>query len=354
MERGRASDGKPVLRFQGGLQIRLGNLVTATLLALAAIGLAGLAASIGTQATDAGDLVRAVLGGSLDAADAYALWTVRLPRVVIGFLAGWAVGLSGAVLQSLARNPLADPGLFGINQGSMVTIMLLLVFWPAAPREIVPLAALFGGLGVGLLLIRLVGAARSSGLAILLMGIAVETILSAVTSILVLYTPSETSYAVSDWLAGSLFQASWAAAANYAPWFAIGLVGTAILGRSLTSYELGDDMARAIGEPVARTRPLLLVFAVLMSATAVSAVGPLSFLGVLAPHLAAFASPATGRARLILAGLTGGCLVIASDCLIRGLPATVSLPIGLALTLIGVPLFMVTLRLRSLRRLRAP
>ena len=91
-----------------------------------------------------------------------------------------------------------------------------------------------------------------------------------------------------------------------------------------------------------------------MSSTAVSAVGPLTFLGVLAPHLASFVSPATGRARLILSGLTGGALVVAADCLVRGLPSTFSLPIGLGLTLVGVPLFMITLRLRTLRRLQAP
>ena len=247
-----------------------------------------------------------------------------------------------------------DPGLFGLNQGSMVAIMLLLVFMPAAPREIVPLAALLGGLGVGLLLIGLVGGTRSGGLAILLIGLAVETVLSAITSILILYTPPETSYGLSAWLAGSLFQASWSGAAAFAPWFAVGLIGIAVFGRRLAVYDLGADMARAIGEPVARSRPFILVFAVLMSSTAVSAVGPLTFLGVLAPHLASFVSPATGRARLILSGLTGGALVVAADCLVRGLPSTFSLPIGLGLTLVGVPLFMITLRLRTLRRLQAP
>lgn len=354
MRRARALDGRPVLRLDNGFQIRLYNLGAALALCLACGALAALAVSIGAQDAGLADLLRSLTGEPLDPASAYALWTVRLPRIVIGFLAGGAVALSGAVLQSLARNPLADPGLFGLNQGSMVAIMLLLVFLPAAPREILPLAALLGGLGVGLLLIWLVGGARSGGLAILLMGLAVETLLSAVTSILILYTPPETSYGLSAWLAGSLFQANWSGAAAFAPWFAVGLIGIAVFGRSLAVYDLGPDMARAIGEPVARSRPLILVFAVLMSSTAVSAVGPLTFLGVLAPHLAAFVSPATGRARLVLSSLMGGALVVASDCLLRGLPSTTALPIGLAITLVGVPLFMITLRLRTLRRLQAP
>ena len=244
IRRDRAIDGRSVLRLANGLQIHLHNLAAGLALGLAVIALAALAASIGTQGTGLADLVRSVFGKRLDPADAYALWTVRLPRIVIGFLAGWTVALSGAILQSLARNPLADPGLFGLNQGSMVAIMLLLVFMPAAPREIVPLAALLGGLGVGLLLIGLVGGTRSGGLAILLIGLAVETVLSAITSILILYTPPETSYGLSAWLAGSLFQASWSGAAAFAPWFAVGLIGIAVFGRRLAVYDLGADMAR--------------------------------------------------------------------------------------------------------------
>jgi ABC-type Fe3+-siderophore transport system permease subunit len=224
------------------------------------------------------------------------------------------------------------------------------VLVPAAPKTLVALAAVGGGLAVAFLLIALVGRERSSGLAILLMGIAIESALSSVSSVLLLYTPAETSLSLADWMAGSLFQASWSTILVFAPLFAASLVGIFLIGRALAVFDLGNEMAMALGETVRHSRPLVIVFAVILSASSVTAVGPLTFLGVIAPHLATFVSPAVGRARLFLSGLTGGILVVTADTLSRGLVADTPMPIGLALTLIGVPLFILTLRLQALRR----
>ncbi|MFS8038926.1 FecCD family ABC transporter permease [Xanthobacter sp. AM11] len=352
MKRDTATDGRPILRFDNGMQVRLGNLYCGAFLALTAVLLAALSVGIGTTRTGLSDLIAALAGRALGQDEAFALHDVRLPRILIGFMAGWLVALAGAMLQSLARNPLADPGLFGLSQGSMILIMLLLVLVPGAPKAMIAPAALLGGLAVAGLLIWLVGGERSGGLAILLMGIAVETVLSSLGSILILYTPSETSFALSEWMAGSLFLASWGGIGLIAPWFLLSLPGAFLVGRALPGYELGDEMAMAIGEPVARSRPAILLLAVALSAAAVTAVGPLMFLGVLAPHLAGFLSPAIGRARLFLSALAGGILIVAADALTRGLAGDMAMPLGLALTVIGVPLFILTLRLNALRRHR--
>jgi ABC-type Fe3+-siderophore transport system permease subunit len=352
MRLGRATDGKPVLRLKTGLQIRLGNLGAAAFLGLLAVVVTAVALGVGATRLGISDLPGILTGGGLSDAQAFALWNVRLPRALIGFMAGWLVAMTGAMLQSLARNPLADPGLFGLSQGSMLMIMLLIVFMPDAPKEAIPLAALAGGLCVAFLLIWLVGGSHSSGLAILLMGIAVETVLSSISTLLILYTPNETSYALSDWLAGSLFQASWTGIAALAPWFLLSLPAAFLIGRALRCYDLGNEMALALGEPIRWSRPAILVIAVLLSSASVTAVGPLIFLGVMAPHLAGFLSPSTGRARLILSGLTGGILVVGADSLTRGLGGEVALPIGLSLTLLGVPLFIISLRLRALRNMQ--
>lgn len=217
MKRHFATDGKAVLRLPSGLQIGIGNLKAGLALLVLALALAALSVSLGNTETGLADLLRGLVGGHLGDDQAYALWTVRLPRIFIGFMAGWSVALAGAMLQSVARNPLADPGLFGLSQGSMTTIMLLLVLVPAAPKTLVALAAVGGGLAVAFLLIALVGRERSSGLAILLMGIAIESALSSVSSVLLLYTPAETSLSLADWMAGSLFQASWSTILVFAP-----------------------------------------------------------------------------------------------------------------------------------------
>ncbi|MBY8974919.1 iron ABC transporter permease [Rhodobacteraceae bacterium NNCM2] len=350
IRRGVATDGKPVLRFANGLQIRASNLFAGLGLCLAALFLAGASASLGLTDAGVSDLLHALSGGGLSEAEEYALWTVRLPRIVLGFMVGWVVALSGALLQSVARNPLADPGLFGFSQGSMTMIMLLLVIAPAAPKVMVALAALAGGMCVAGLLLWLVGGERSGGLSIVLMGIAIEAVLSSFGSLLILYLPSDTSVAISEWLAGSLFQANWVMIATFVPLFAFSLVGVVLIGRAMAAYDLGSDMARALGEPVARSRPLILLFAVVLSSAAVTAVGPLVFLGVLAPHIAGFLSPAVARARLVLSGLMGGILVVAADTLARSLSGGIPLPLGLSLTMVGVPLFIIALRLQALRK----
>ncbi|MEF2072687.1 FecCD family ABC transporter permease [Consotaella aegiceratis] len=349
----RALDGTALLRLKSGLQLRLGNLAAALGLVAAAAALGGLSIGIGVTSIGPTTLLEALTGSAIGQDQAFALWTVRLPHILIGFMAGWSVALSGAMLQSLARNPLADPGLLGLSQGSMVTILVLLLAVPSAPLGLVPLAAIVGGVAVAGLLIGLTSGGRGDGLAILLMGIALESALSSVTSILILYTPPETSYAVSDWMAGSLFQASWAAIAALAPWFALSLPAILLIGRTTPAYDLGDEMAMAIGEPVRWSKPVILLVAVLLTSTAVTAVGPLVFLGVMAPHLAEGISRAFGRARLILSGLMGGLLVVAADALTRALASDIALPVGTSVTVIGVPLFVISLRLRALRRLQA-
>lgn len=352
MKRALSTDGRSVLRWRSGLEIRIDTLWATLLLFACATVLASIAVSVGATETGFQDLLEFLTGARLDESRIFALMEVRLPRVVLGFMAGWCVALTGAMLQSLSQNPLADPGLLGLSQGAMVTILLLLIFVPTAPTGLVPAAAILGGLGIAVLLIWLTGGGHSDGLAILLMGIAVETVLSSVTSIMILYLPPETSFAVSDWLAGSLFQASWKVIAALALWFALSLPAILLLGRALSCYDLGEETAMSLGEPVQRSKPLILFTAVLLTSAAVTAVGPLAFLGVMAPHLANAVSPSTGRARLVLSGLTGGVLVIGADALTRAIAGNISIPIGLALTLLGVPLFIISMRLRAVFNLQ--
>lgn len=348
----RALDGRRIVRFDGGLTIRLADVIALSGLSLAILLAAAASLTIGSTPVGMADAI-AVLWRGPDASDvSFAVWDVRLPRILMGILVGGSVALTGAMLQSLAQNPLADPGLLGLSQGSMTALLVIFVFLPGLPQGWLPLAALAGGLAVGVLLVVLVGRANAGGMAILLMGIAVETSLSSVTSILLLYTPPEVSLALADWMAGSLFRSSWQSLAAFTPWFALGVPAILFLGRVLRSYDLGDQMAMSLGENLSFSKPVILITAVLLTSAAVSAVGPLAFLGVMAPHLANFISPASGRARLLLSAAVGGLLVICADMLTRGLAGDLPLPTGLAIVMLGVPMFIITLRLRSARRMR--
>lgn len=350
----RALDKKPVLRFSSGLELHIRNLLAGLALLILSGAMSLSALSVGsTDVGPVGLFKMLVFGTQTSAASQFALLEVRLPRIAIGFMAGWLIAMSGAFLQTLARNPLADPGLFGLNQGAVVVIMLVMILAPNASRTIIPFAALLGGVSVALLLLWLVGPNHTGGLAILLMGLALETTLSSITSIMILYAPEEISHALSSWLAGSLLLADWPGVLALTPWFLLSLPICLILGKTLPALDLGEHVAMAIGDNVRRTRPLILLGAVLLSAAAVTAVGPLIFLGVMAPHLATAISPATGRMKLMLSGLMGGTLVVAADGLTRSGLAGGGLPVGLSLTIIGVPLFIVALRLRALHRQRA-
>ncbi|CDG20724.1 Transport system permease protein [Xenorhabdus poinarii G6] len=345
-----AIDGKRVLRFANGLQMRTLDIKVGLCLFTITIILIVISLNVGVTDVGVYEFLHMLFGHSLEHHQSYALWVVRIPHILLGLMVGWCAALAGAILQPIARNPLADPGLFGISQGSMTMIIILLAFVPAAPKMLIVLAALAGGLTVALFLTLLVGNNRASGLAILLMGIATSSVLGSVSSFLLLYLPTELSLNLAGWMEGSLFQASWSVIASFIPLFLLSIIGILLIGPALNRYELGNELALSLGEPVKYSRPMLMVFAVLLSTASVAAVGPLSFIGILAPHLASFVSSATGRARLFLSALVGSNLVVAADIVTKAAPAGVFLPIGLSFTLIGVPLFILTMRLRALRK----
>lgn len=343
----RRLDGYRLVRV-AGLEMRRVDLAAALALLLLAGALMIVAVTSGSTAVSLAELLP---GGTLDAAQRYAVLELRMPRALTGFLAGAAIAVSGAMLQSLTRNPIADPGLLGLSQGALVAILLVLILAPGAPAALIPLAGCAGGLAVALFLAWLTGQGRGGdALAILLLGLAVETTLSALTSIVILYAPTDLSFAVSVWLAGSLTAASWSALAAMLPWLVLALPLLFVAGPMLRLLELGEDRAQALGLGLGGARLTVLVATVVLTSAAVTVTGPLVFLGIMAPHVASFLRPASGRARLVLSGLVGGGFVVAADALSRALGTEIGLPIGLCLTLLGVPLFIAILRLRSLRR----
>lgn len=341
-------DGRPAVTLPPGVQVATAHL-KALLLLMALLMLSALL-SVWTGSTQASveDWLRLLQGQSVPG-DAlhYAVVSVRLPRVLLACLAGWCVAVSGAILQSIARNPLADPGLLGLSQGAVTAVMALRILLPTAPAWLTSLGGVLGGVGVALLLVALVGRTRTNGLAILLMGLAMESVLSSVAAVLLLYLPGDASVAMAEWMAGSLFQANWASLSILLVLVVLSLPALLLTGPSLAVQALGTDMAMALGLDAARIRPALLLLAVLMNTLAVVVVGPLTLLGVIAPQLADFVCRSCGSMRLLLSGLMGSLLVLLADTMSRGLLTDTALPVGLALTLVGVPLFVVAMRLQA-------
>ncbi len=332
--------GDRVLRLPTGLQIRQRDIRVALVLIGMLAALVLLALGTGSIPVSLG----ALWGGGASADQHYALYGVRIPRIVVGFVAGCSVALSGAVLQSVTRNALADPGILGLSQGAIVTVMLLLVLAPSAPQWLVFLCALAGAVAVALLLFMLAGRERGGSLALLLMGIALESVLSSVSGVLLLYMPSEVSQSLSEWMLGTLFQASPRNMLWMFPLFIVCSLGVLWAGPPTRALELGEELAQSVGEEAGHSRPRLLLFAVVCNTAAVAVIGPLTLLGVMAPHLVAFMAAARSRARLYLSALTGGVMVVLADTISRGIAHDRGLPIGVIITLTGVPLAIILMR----------
>lgn len=344
-------DGRRSLVMADGMAVRISDIAAMAGLLVLVFAAALLSLFVGATAILPSDAWRLFWGdvGNTDAA--FVIIQVRAPRILMAIMVGWCVAMTGAMLQSLSQNPLADPGLLGLSQGAIVMVMVLLIFLPAASPFLQPFAALLGALIIGVVLMALVGRSHAVGTAILLLGIAIETVLSSIASILILYTPPETSYVLSEWLAGSLFRSNWTTLAAFFPWFLFSFAALILGGRALRSYDLGEWMAMALGEGIGWSKPAILGVAILLTAATVTAVGPLAFLGVIAPHLANMVQPSTGRIRLVLSGLMGSLMVILADILTRALAGSVPLPTGLGMIMIGAPIFVIALRLRALKTL---
>ncbi len=345
--------------LNGRHHIQIGNISVDILNLWALLGLWGaivvavcISVSNGTTSLTFFDVLQGLFGVDLGADKMFAIFENRFPRIVMAMFAGFMVAVVGALLQSLAQNPLADPGILGLSQGSILTIMLVIVLYPNAPPYIFPISGMAGAFIVGGVLLALVGKNNQGGIAILLMGIAVETTLSSVISVLILHTPVEISYQLQQWAMGSLVYSSWKSVYEMSWWMGLVIICIIVLGRRLRVYDLGDQVAVSLGEKIRFSKPVLVFFAVALTAYSVSAVGPLTFLGILAPNLADFITRSSGAMRLVLAGSMGAFILILADFLTRKMTLYMYMPVGMTLVIVGVPLFVLTLRIRYVRQRR--
>lgn len=278
---------------------------------------------------------------------------IRLPRLLLGVAAGAALGLSGALMQGLFRNPLADPGLIGVSSGAAlaagVTIVLGSVWFPEMPRTLgswtLVLMAFIGSLGVTLLVYALSqqdGATRV-GL-MLLAGIAVNALAGAGLGYLTFLASDEQLRNIQFWLLGSLGGARWSAVA-----LVFSVVGAAVcagltLAKPLNAIALGEAQAALLGVPVERVKR----FAVLVTALAVGAVtattGIIGFIGLMAPHCVRLLAGPDHRIVLPGSALLGAALVLAADSVARTAVQPAELPLGVLTAFVGVPFFLLLLR----------
>ena len=266
------------------------------------------------------------------------VWQLRMPRVLTAAAVGAGLALSGAVMQALTRNPLADPYLLGLSSGASLGAVSVLLLGVAV---LLPLAAFLGALlALGLTLLLASALGRITPTRTVLAGLAVSSLAGAVTSFVIFWTVTGDSYReILSWLLGSLSGARWPAVAIAGT--AIILVGIPIMatGRLLDSFTFGDTSAAALGVDVQRTRWALLVGTALLTGAMVSVSGSIGFVGLILPHAVRLLVGPGHRALLPLSALVGAIFLVWADTIARTIFDPRELPVGIVTALIGAPIF---------------
>jgi iron complex transport system permease protein len=275
------------------------------------------------------------------------LMELRLPRALLAVVIGGGLGAAGAAMQGYLRNPLADPGLFGIAPMAALGAVASLWFGFALSAWLLPIFALLGA-GLAMALLALI-AGRSGGIALFtLAGLMIASLAGALTALAITLAPN--AFAMSEivlWLNGALTDRSWREVTIAAPLVATGIVALSIAARPLDALTLGADAARSMGVDMRALLWLLIIGVGLTVGASVAVAGIIGFVGLIVPHLV---RPLTDRlpSSLILpSALAGALLVLVADSIVRILPLVTELRLGIALSLIGAPFFLwLLLRMR--------
>ncbi|MDR3507736.1 MAG: iron ABC transporter permease [Caulobacteraceae bacterium] len=269
------------------------------------------------------------------------LWGLRAPRAVMAALVGAALGLSGAVLQGLLRNPLADPGVLGVSAGGGLGAALSIALGLAGAPGAVEASALVGALGAGGIVV-LAAARFREPEALILFGVALSAFAGALTALVFNFSPSPVTTAeVLSWLMGSVANRDLGDILAALPPMAIGL-GLCLYARpGLLMMTLGEETAALSGLPMARMRAAAVAGAALLTGAAVAASGVIGFVGLAAPHLVRSGARNDPAAILAPSALAGAILLVAADLAARMAPTDVELKLGVVTALFGAPLFAV-------------
>jgi len=266
------------------------------------------------------------------------IMNIRLPRILTGGLVGMNMALSGAILQSVLKNPLADPGIIGISAGAGLAAMVVMILFPAM-SAIIPPAAFLGAVGAALIIYFIAYNGGAHTLRLVLAGVALSAFLAAFMSALTVLFSDRVQGTV-NWMAGTLHGKSWNHFYMVLPYSIVGFFGAVFGAKYLNILALGDDIARGLGLQVEKAKFLLTLLAALLAASAVSAVGLMGFVGLIIPHITRLIVGSDNRFLIPFSALFGAVTVIFADTAARTLFSPYELPVGILMAFIGAPFFL--------------
>ncbi|MCM3472062.1 FecCD family ABC transporter permease [Brevibacillus borstelensis] len=323
--------------------LRKQRVVLAVLLALI-IATFAIAMGIGYSSLSYDRLIPTLLGqGTFK--EEFVLFSIRLPRMIVTLLAGMALALSGSILQGIARNDLADPGVIGINSGAGVALAVFFLFFPVKAGTFVyllPLVA-FAGAIVTACLIYLFSYSKKSGLQsvrLVLTGVGFSMALSGVMIVLISSAEREKVDFIAKWLAGNIWGSDWPFIWAILPWLVILVPFAFYKSQRLNLLSLNEPVVIGVGLEIEKERLVLLVTAVALAAAAVSITGGIAFIGLMAPHIAKALVGPRHQLSLPIAILIGGWLLLFADTIGHNLVDPEGIPAGIMVALIGAPYFI--------------
>jgi iron complex transport system permease protein len=280
------------------------------------------------------------LTGSIAEHD-FVINTLRLPRTLLAFLVGAALGVSGLILQGIVRNPLASPDIIGITGGASVGAIIFLVsFAGQISISWLPLAAITGASAVSVMIYILSWKNGVTPIRLILIGIGIAAAMNALTTMMIVLSDIATAGRAYLWMTGSIYGANWSDVYGLLPWVVVLIPVTIFLARTVNVKELGDDVARGLGVKVQLFRFLLLFISVALAGSAVAFAGGIGFVGLIAPHIARKLIGASFAALVPAAALTGGLIVTLADVVARTAFLPSDLPAGVFTAGIGAPFFI--------------
>lgn len=319
-------------------QVRTENRTRWLLVWLGVCNLALMVANIGVGEYSVSPLeVIQTLLGAGSPEHAFIIQTLRLPRTLIAFLVGASLAIAGTILQGITANPLASPGVLGLNAGAALAAVIVIVLFPLLPPFMLPLAAFVGALLAAILTYWLGWKKGSSMMRIVLVGVGVSAVAQAfITTILISGKILLVTQAL-IWMTGSVYGRGWEHLYAMLPWTLVFVPLAFARFRQLNLLQLGDDIAKGLGSRLEWDRTGLIVISVALAGSAVATAGTVYFVGLMAPHIVRQLTGPNHGILLPASALMGGLIVLAADLIGRTIVAPVEIPCGVITAMIGAP-----------------
>ncbi|WP_018923987.1 FecCD family ABC transporter permease [Salsuginibacillus kocurii] len=272
---------------------------------------------------------------------AFTIDVLRLPRMVLALLVGASLGVAGLILQEMVRNPLAAPDIIGITSGaSVAAVTYIALFSGVFSLGYLPLAAMAGAGLVSIMIYLLAWRNGVTPIRLVLIGIGVAAVMDALTTMMIVFSPINTTSQAYTWLTGSVYGTSWEDVTAMAPWVLIIMPLAFLCTRAVYVQQFGDDVAMSLGAKIQAQRFCMILISVGLAGLAVAYAGGVGFVGLMAPHIGRFFVGRSFAALVPVSALIGGWMVISADVIARTAFLPLDLPVGVLISGIGAPFFL--------------